>query len=159
MDYHSFLKTKLEHRHPDGVDINPSQIHESLHPFQRDLVTWAAKVGRAALFADTGLGKTRMQIEWGRLVTDQTVLILAPLAVVQQTIREGASIGVPIRYSRDGDIGADKFIITNYERLDLFNPEYFGALVLDESSILKDFTSKTKKSMVEFAGEIPYRLA
>src|SRR5690606_27115178 len=99
MDYHDFLESK-RFRAPDaGPPIDPSELHESLFPFQRDLVAWAVRKGRAAIFADTGLGKTRMQLEWARSMGVPT-LILAPLAVAHQTIREAAELGIETGYAR-----------------------------------------------------------
>jgi hypothetical protein len=114
--------------------------------------------GRAALFETTGLGKTRQQIEWARL-TGERALICAPLAVAQQTVREGAAIGVSIRYARSmADAAPDGLTITNYEMIHAFDPSAFGAVVLDESSILKNFEGKVRTQLIRSFSDTPYRL-
>lgn len=156
MNYTDFLKTKRIIVSSVGRGIEAQDIHPSLFPFQRDLVRWAARKGRAAIFADAGLGKTRMQIEWARLMGEKT-LIVAPLSVARQTIREGEVIGVEINYSRDGQ--SDSLItITNYDMIEKFNPDDFGAVVLDESSILKSLDGETRKLLTDMFANTPYRL-
>lgn len=156
MDYQEFLASKTLVVQPSGHTIDPTDIHDSLFPFQRDLVRWAIRKGRAAIFADTGLGKTRMQIEWARLTGERT-LIVAPLAVAQQTVREGAEIGVDITYARAPVDAA--ITIVNYEMLDRFDPADYGAVVLDESSILKNHTGATRNALIAAFADTPYRLA
>jgi superfamily II DNA or RNA helicase len=136
-------------------------VHPSLFPFQADIVRWSVHLGRAAIFADTGLGKTRMQIEWARLVTSERVLILSPLAVAHQTIAEGARLGVVITYCRDMDQvkAGERISIANYEMLAHFEPSFFDAVVLDESSILKSYSGKTKRALVDLFSSTKYRLA
>ena len=97
--YEEFLRSKRLVANPSGLEVDPGEIHPSLYQFQRDLTKWALRKGRGAIFADTGLGKTRMQIEWARL-TGQRTLIVAPLAVARQTVQEAASIGVDVSYVR-----------------------------------------------------------
>lgn len=155
-DYHDFLKTKRIIVPSVGKTIDPDAINPILFPFQRDLVVWSCRKGRAAIFADAGLGKSFMQIEWARLMGEKT-LIIAPLSVAQQTIREGHKIGVEINYSRDGQALGD-ITITNYEMVDKFNPAEFGAVVLDESSILKSLDGETRKLLTEMFTHTPYRL-
>ena len=155
--YTSFLASKalrVEMRGPDCVaaDVNPM-----LFPFQRDLTAWAVRKGRAALFADTGLGKTFMQVEWARLIGDRT-LILAPLAVARQTVREAAKLGIAVTYARSQAEASDGITITNYEMLDAFDASAFGAVVLDESSILKALDGKTRQRLTEAFANTPYRL-
>src|SRR4051812_24726680 len=99
-EYHDFLAGKRKVVADDGVDVDPADLHPSLFPFQRAIAVWALRKGRAAVFADTGLGKTRLQVEWARL-TGQRALILAPLAVAHQTVREAAAIGVDVAYVHD----------------------------------------------------------
>lgn len=156
MDYQDFLTSKTIVVRPAGHRIEDEAIHPSLFPFQRDLVRWAIRKGRAAIFADTGLGKTRMQIEWARLTGERT-LIVAPLAVAQQTVREGAEVGVEIVYARKPV--DDPIVITNYEMVEHFNPDDFGAVVLDESSILKNYSGVTRNKLIEMFSATPYRLA
>ena len=156
MSYAEFLASKRLRFESSGIDVPGDCIHEMLFPFQRDLTRWALRKGRAAIFADTGLGKTFMQIEWARL-SGQKALIVAPLTVARQTVRESAKIGVDVTYSRDGT-PANGITITNYEMIEKFTPLDFGAVVLDESSILKGLTSKTRAKLIDMFSETPYRL-
>jgi DNA modification methylase len=158
MDYQDFLASKQLVFKSTGKDINRDDVHPMLFEFQRDLVTWSARKGRAALFADTGLGKTFMQLEWARLMGERT-LILAPLSVARQTAREGAKIGIDVHYTRSGDDLTDGINITNYEMVSHFDAADFGAVVLDESSILKSLDGKTRKTLTDMFCETPYRLA
>jgi SNF2 family DNA or RNA helicase len=156
--YADFLTSKAIVVQPSGRDVSPDEIHPSLFPFQRDMTRWAVRKGRAALFEYTGLGKTRQQIEWARLTGERT-LMLAPLAVARQTIREGAAIDVEIRYARSQvDAAPTGLTITNYEMLHAFDPGAFGAVVLDESSILKNFEGKTRTGLIRAFVRTPYRL-
>lgn len=155
-NYSEFLKTKRIIVPAYGKDVDPSEVNTTLFDFQRDLVLWACRKGRAAIFADTGLGKTRMQLEWARLMGVKT-LIVAPLSVANQTVNEGRKIGVEVVYSRTG--AADtQLTITNYEMIEHFNPADFEAVVLDESSILKALDGKTRKLLTEMFADTPYRL-
>lgn len=158
MSYARFLEGKRRVVHNDGHDVEPGEIHGSLFDFQRDITRWALRKGRAAVFADTGLGKTRIQVEWARL-TGKPTLILAPLAVAHQTVVEADSIGVDVQYAKSQADVDGPLTITNYERLHLFDPSKFGAVVLDESSILKSFSGTTKKALVRSFRDTPYRLA
>lgn len=159
MSYTDFLAHKKARVNPAGVTVPASAVNATLHPFQRDIVQWAARVGRAAIWADTGLGKTFMQIDWARHMTDDVALIAAPLAVCQQTVREAAKLGVTAQYVRDGVGLTPGLWVTNYEMIDSFNPDEIGAFVLDESSILKSSTGKTRTKLIEWASRIPYRLS
>src|SRR6267378_2161213 len=117
--YRRFLASKQIVLESSGMEIEPSQLNPLLFEFQRDIVKWALHKGRAAIFCDCGLGKTFMQLEWARFVPGK-VLILAPLAVAQQTEREGAKFGIEVVYSRKP---VDRKIqITNYEMIDHFSP-------------------------------------
>ena len=156
MNYEKFVATKSAWTAFPGID--DAVIGGHLFPHQRDLVRWALRKGRAAVFADTGLGKTAMQIEWARHVAQRgRVLILAPLAVAPQTVVEAKRFGVDISY-RQVDAG-DRITITNYERLSAFNPADFAGIVLDESSILKAFDGKTRNAIVGGFAATPFRLA
>jgi hypothetical protein len=149
--YADFLSSKSLIAPMGGVDANDDDIHPSLFPFQRQLVLWALRKGRCGLFCDTGLGKTRMQVEWARLTGERT-LILAPLAVARQTVAEAAALGVDLIYARS-QADAGRLTITNYEMLPHFDPAAFGAVVLDESSILKSQDGKTRAALIAaFAG-------
>src|ERR1043165_9920517 len=98
-DYQEFLESKRLLVPAAGREVNDAEVNPALFPFQRQLVRWAVRKGRASLFCTTGMGKTRMQLEWARLVGERT-LILAPLAVARQTVREGEAIGIPVTYAR-----------------------------------------------------------
>jgi DNA modification methylase len=152
MTYEEFLKTKAVDAPRTGFDAG--QIHESAKPFQTDIIRWALKRGRAAIFADTGLGKTFMQLEWARHVAENVgpVLILAPLAVAAQTVREAQKFGIKGVAHVHAPSG-DSIQVTNYEKLHKFNPSDYAGVVLDESSILKSYMGKTKRAIIDaFAG-------
>lgn len=159
MDYAAFLATKEQHAQVFGHEINLTDVHPMLHDWQAHLVQWACHVGRCAIWADTGLGKTLMQIEWARLSGERT-LILAPLAVCAQTVREAAKVGVQAAYARDDtEAEGPGLWITNYERLHLFDADGFDAVVLDEASILKQSDGKTRTALIEWASHVRRRLA
>lgn len=157
-DYEAFLKTK-EPVDPD-TGIEPTgDINPMLYDFQRDLVVWALRRGRAALFCDCGLGKTPMQLEWARHVPGRT-LILAPLAVAKQTIKEGEKFGIECVYARSqANVPDQKIVVTNYEMLGHFDISKFNAVVLDESSILKAYDGKTRTMLISAFNQTPFRLA
>lgn len=137
--------------------LDPSDIAPHLFQFQADIVRWALRRGRAAIFADTGLGKTFMQIEWARHVLPHgRVLCLTPLAVAQQTVAEASKAGVHAVYARH-DTG-EPFTVTNYEMLHAFDPGDFAGVILDESSILKAFDGKTRTALIDAFRDTPYRL-
>jgi len=157
-DYHALLETKVRRATSTGRNISPEDINPILFPFQRDLTAWAVQKGRAAIFADTGLGKTLMQIEWARLM-DEPTLIIAPLSVARQTVREAKNkLGLDIQYARSQTESNGGITITNYEMIDKFDPRQFGAVVLDESSILKSLAGKTKRKLITMFHQTPYRL-
>jgi len=157
-DYKEYLYQK-SHFSKD-VGFTPNFLPDYLFDFQRALTEWAVKKGRAAIFADCGLGKTPMQLVWAENVvrhTNKNVLILTPLAVSYQTLREAEKFDVGCKRSSDGKIKS-KITITNYERLCHFNAVDFIGVVCDESSILKNFNGKRKAEITEFMKKIPYRL-
>ena len=155
-DYATFLARKQ--RVWTGHAIEPQPIPSQLFPFQSSIVRWAMRKGRAAVFADCGLGKSFMQLAWANAVPGR-VLILAPLCVAEQTVGEGAKLGIPVTYARGQAGGGDsKIVITNYERLDNFDVSAFAGVVLDESSILKSFDGKTRTKLIAAFGRTPYRL-
>ena len=160
MNYNDFVGNKLGISVPTGI-ASHGELSRSLFPHQRALTEWALRRGRAAIFADTGLGKTRMQIEWAHVVHQHTarpVLILAPLAVAAQTVTEGAAIGVQIQHCREiGDVRAG-INITNYDRLHRFDPSVFGGVVLDESSCIKHHDAKTLRVLLEAFADTPFKL-
>jgi superfamily II DNA or RNA helicase len=158
--YSQFIASKS--RYVDPVGFEPRMVSERLYPFQCDLTRWAARLGRAGIFADCGMGKTPMQLEWARLVhehTNKNVLILAPLAVGKQTAREAERFGIEARYCRKGFFAQDGITITNYEMIEHFNPADFVGVVLDESSILKSYSGATRNKILEAFSRTPYRLA
>jgi len=141
--------------------FDPLWLPDFLFDFQRELVTWATRKGRAAIFADTGLGKTPMQLVWAENVVRKTggrVLILTPLAVAWQTEREAKKFGIDARVSRDGAIDKSQILITNYERLHYFNRDDFVGTVCDESGCIKNFDGVRKAAVTEFMRMQPYRL-
>jgi len=155
-DYRDFIASKERKAEPAGFDSDG--CHESLFDHQTAIVRWAVRMGRAAIFADTGLGKTRMQLDWARQVVAHTgmpVLLLAPLAVGDQTIAEAAEMGISA-----GGLGSGCDVeITNYERLHHVDVPVFGGVVLDESSILKSYNGSVRTALIEAFRDIPYRLA
>jgi len=154
-NYSEWVAAKGKSSEFGGLDYVPSPV---LYPHQQDLVRWALARGRAAIFADTGLGKTRMQVEWARTVAAVgRVLLVAPLAVAEQTAREAASIGVDLGYRRADD--GSRIVITNYDMIDHFDASKFAGVVLDESSILKSFNGATRTTLIDMFGATPYRLA
>ncbi len=155
-NYKKFLKSKsIIHKTPG---INPREPHEILFPFQRDITKWALRRGRACIFADCGMGKTFMQLEWARQIPGD-VLILAPLSVASQTINEAAKLGCFAHYCRDQFDVKPGITITNYEMLDHFDASKFTGIVLDESSIIKHFDGKTRREIIERFSDTPFRLA
>lgn len=159
--YHEFIATKRKSIPDAGFDATVKSAH--LFPFQRRIVAMALRKGRFAIFADTGLGKTRMQLTWAKAVvkhTGRNVLILAPLAVAQQTIAEAHRIGIhEIAYCRHQEEVQRGITITNYEMLEHFDPSQFVGVVLDESSRIKSYDSKTRDQVLSAFAHTPYRLA
>ncbi|QBP30731.1 DNA helicase [Mycobacterium phage SwagPigglett] len=161
MSYTEFLSRKKAQADIPGREIPASDVHPMLHDWQNDLVRWAVRTSRAALWADTGMGKTVMQLEWARLSGDRP-LIVAPLAVCAQTVREANKLDVTAEYVAEPDpdmFRRAQIIVTNYERLHNFSPDMFDAVVLDESSILKQSDGKTRTMLIDWAAHIPHRLA
>lgn len=162
MDYIEFLKTKQIIHQSTGLDVDRESLSPLLFEFQKDLTRWSLLKGRSALFASTGLGKTFMQVDWANQVhqnTGENVLILAPLAVSQQTVREAKKLGIavtPCRTQADVKPGIN---ITNYEMLQHFNPAKFGGVVVDESSILKSFTGKLRQQITDAFVHTPFKLS
>lgn len=160
MNYQDYLRSKERVTPALGFEAaDPSPL---LYPFQRDIVRWACRMGRAAIFADCGTGKTPMQLEFAAQVrrhvgADSSALILAPLSVAQQTVREGEKFGIEARYLREDD-GQAGIIVANYEMLEHFDVSRFTAVVLDESSILKAQNGKTRNALIQACSQVPYRL-
>lgn len=160
MTYQDFIESKRKKVMDAGITIDHAADY--LYDWQEHVVKWAVKKGRAAIFADCGLGKTPMQLTWAKHMREHSrrpVLILAPLAVAQQTRREGEKFGIEVNICRDQESATDGINIANYEMLHHFDPEKFGVLVLDESSILKNFDGTYRKLITRFASHQQYRLA
>ncbi len=162
LDYQSFLQKKTFVLESMGFDIDQSDLNPRLFQFQKDIVRWALAKGRAAVFTDCGTGKSAIQLEWAKKINELTggdVLIVAPLAVVDQTRREGIKFNVDVRIcSRQEDV-MPGISITNYEKLDHFVAKHFTAVVLDESSILKSYSGKMRNQIIDCFRETPYKLA
>lgn len=161
MDYEAFIAQKRRQERPTGH--TPGELNSNLFDFQRAIVAWAVRRGRAAIFADTGLGKTLMQLSWAHEVASHTggcVLILAPLAVSEQTIEQGRTFGIDVsRVPHGADCGESGIWITNYERMDAIDFSALTGVVLDESSILKSHDGKTRTALIDACQGIPYRLS
>jgi len=160
MNYDEFVATKR--RAEVATGHNPEHMNEHLFDFQHAIVSWAVRRGRAAIFADTGLGKTLMQLSWADEVarhTGRPVMIFAPLAVSEQTIEQGKNFGIDVERHSGADLFGPHVYITNYERMDAVNFEQLSGVVLDESSILKAQTGKTRTKLIENCQCIPYRLS
>lgn len=161
MKYEEFVKSKRRTEVPTGH--NPGELNQHLFDFQRTIVAWAVRRGRAAIFADTGLGKTLMQLSWAHEVASHTggaVLVLAPLAVSEQTIEQGAKFGIEVKRVPKGEsVDGAGIWITNYERMDAIDFASLAGLVLDESSILKSHDGKTRANIIEQSQMVPYRLS
>lgn len=158
--YRSFLENK-------SVDFTSSgfvtdNLNNGLFGFQKDIVKWALAKGRAAIFADCGLGKTFMQLEWAYKVYEReggNILILAPLSVAEQTKQEGKKFGIDVNVCQTWSDIKEGINITNYEKLKYFKNVEFTGVVLDESSILKSFTGKTRNELINMFCKVPFRLA
>lgn len=159
MDYSEFLNSKEYKVKESGKIIDRNNIHPIIFEWQKDIIMWSTKKGRCAIFLDTGLGKTFIQLEWARLMNENTLLI-APLSVARQTVRESHKIGLDIKYVRSqSEINTDnKIWITNYEMIEQFDYSKFNAVVLDESSILKSVSGSTRQKLTELCRDVPYRL-
>nr|DAX75827.1 MAG TPA: Helicase of the snf2 rad54 family [Caudoviricetes sp.] len=164
MEYLDFLKTKQVKIQKSGFNVENKDLNPILFDFQKYCVKKALSAGKYALFEDCGLGKTLQQLEWAKHVSEHTnkpVIILAPLGVIHQTIKEGAKFGYNVSEISltvfDQDLKAGIYI-TNYDNLENIDPYLFGGVVLDESSILKNFNGKTKKQLVDDFNETPYKL-
>ena len=161
MNYEEFVARKR--RNEVATGHAPVDLNEHLFDFQHAIVSWAVRRGRSAIFADTGLGKTLMQLSWADEVATHTggmVLVLAPLAVSEQTIEQGSTFGIEVRrVPHGGTPDAPGVWITNYERMDAIDFTDLHGLVLDESSILKAHDGKTRQRIIDAAQGVPYRLS
>lgn len=161
MEYSDFLVCKAVSGTSAGVDVIPDLCPHH-HPLQRECAEFALRIGRAALFLDTGLGKSLIAIDWSRIVaahTGKPVLILTPLAVAPQFVREAEKFGLSCRHIRSADEVTEVGVyVSNYERLHLLDPALWSGVVLDESSILKNFTGKMRRALQEAFAATPFRL-
>jgi DNA modification methylase len=161
LDYEAFVKNKR--RSEVATGHKPGELNEHLFDFQHAIVSWAVRRGRAAIFADTGLGKTLMQISWADEVASHNggiVVIIAPLAVSEQTIEQGKTFGIDVKRIPHGEAPTEPGIwITNYERIDAIDFTELHGIVLDESSILKSHNGKTRTAIIESCQSVPYRLS
>ena len=160
--YHELIAAKRIKAQPAGL-ANVPDLAPCLKPHQAHVVDFALRQGRAAMFLDTGLGKTLSALEWGRVVVEHSnrpVLMLAPLAVAGQHEREAQRFGIDAVSVREPEqVAGARIYITNYDRLAKFNPDDFAGVVLDESSILKSFNGKTTRALIDAFRHTPFRLA
>ena len=159
MDYGEFLKQKHLRHEPTG--FTTEQINPLLFDWQQEIVKWSLKTGRSALFESCGLGKTPQQLEWAQKVVEHTnkpVIVFAPVAVANQTAREGKKFSIPVNICRDGRDVIKGVNVTNYEKLHKFDVSVFSGVVLDESSILSSFMGKTKQALQVAFRNTPYKL-
>lgn len=162
MQYEDFINSKSKTFENMGIDVDRNSLNPNMFEFQKDIVRWALKKGRAAIFAECGLGKTLMQLSWADEIHKHTggkILVLAPLAVAPQTKEEGEKFGIKVNICESQDDVTDGINITNYEKINKFVGNSFQAVVLDESSILKSFTSSTRNKLIENFSKVPFRLA
>ena len=162
MNYEEFLSNKRFVLESSGFDIDISELNPKLFQYEKDVVRWALKKGKACIFSDCGTGKTAMQLEWANKVHEHTggkILILAPLAVAEQTKREGEKFGISVTVCENQNDCVNGINITNYEKLDRFVAKEFVGIVLDESSILKSYSGKVRTSIINNFHEVPYKLA
>jgi hypothetical protein len=162
-EYQDFINQKaVSALHTDSIQVDASELNPMLYSFQRDIVRWALAKGRAAIFADCGMGKTPMQLEWADQIIKARggmALILAPLAVASQTVSEGMKFGIQVHLCETAEDLQPGINITNYEKLGKFEGAAFTAVVLDESSILKSFSGKVRNRIIDFFSTTPFRLA
>jgi hypothetical protein len=162
VSYEDFLVQKQIVAAPQGIGVSTSALHPRLFDWQAAITSWALRRGRSALIEDCGLGKTFQQLEWSRQIHlrhGYDILILAPLAVAEQTKAEGEKFDIPVNLCRDGSQVQPGINITNYELLHRFDTRRFAAVVLDESSILKSHTGQTRNQIIDLFAHTEYRLA
>lgn len=163
--YRDFLQSKKITTPKVGFDITRESIHPMLFDFQKDIVKWAVRVGRCAVFANVGMGKTYISAEWARQLhihTQSNVLFVAPLLVVHQTIEKVKALGMDLRFARsqdEVDLSLTPYWVTNYHNIHKFDASQFQAVVLDESSVLKSFRGPRKVLLVKMFKDTRYKLA
>lgn len=159
--YNEFLKSKIINYQASGFEVKLESLNPMLFDWQKILVRWSLFKGRSAIFADCGLGKTPMQLEWTNQIYKKTkgkLLIFAPLAVSIQTKQEGEKFGIKVNICKDQSDAKNGINITNYERMEKFDPSEFIGVVLDESSILKNFAGKIRNYIINAFLYTPYKL-
>ncbi len=162
VEYQEFLKRKRFVLESSGFDIDQEQLNPKLYAYEKDIVRWALKKGKACIFSDCGTGKTAMQLEWAwrvHLHTHGKVLIFAPLAVAEQTKKEGAAFGISVHICTSQEDCQPGINITNYEKMDRFVAKEFTGIVIDESSVLKSYSGKIRNAFLNNYHEVPYKLA
>ena len=158
MNYQEFLANKSQTVSPGGFE--PLWMPDFLYDFQKSLLDWSVRKGKCAIFADCGLGKTPLALAWAENIfrkTGRPVIIITPLAVAQQFVREGQKFGIDVQHSKTGTI-MPRITVTNYERLHYFNPDDFAGVVCDESSAIKAFDGKRRKQVTRFLSKVQYRM-
>lgn len=161
MQYSEFIESKAISIAGTGIEYEVN-LNDSLFHYQKDIVKWALRKGRAAIFADCGMGKSLMQLEWANHVhghTKKPVIILAPLAVASQTVNEGKKFGIDVNLCRDQSDFKDGINILNYEIIHKFDLSNIGGVVLDESSILKASNGKTRNLLIDTFKHTQFKLA
>ena len=163
MTYKEFIKSKEIASINEGIQFDRQELNKSLFPYQLDIVAWALTKGRCAIFSDCGTGKTIMQLAWADIICKHTggkAILICPLSVAEQTRREAVKFGIhsPVKVCRSQDDVIKGINITNYEMLQHFEPDAFNCVVLDESSILKSFTSATRNELIDAFVRTPFKL-
>lgn len=160
--YEQFLANKRFHPNPSGLTKLP-KLNQKMFPHQKEVTSWALRLGKSAAFLGTGMGKSFIELEWSRIISSHAgapVILVAPLAVAHQMLREADKEGINgVAYYKDGDKITTPIVVTNYERLDNFDVGKFAGVALDESSILKSFDGKTRSTLIEMFQQTPFRLA
>lgn len=162
-NYKDFIKSKEIESINAGINFDMSELNQKMFQYQKDIVAWALKKGRCAIFSDCGTGKTIMQLSWTDIICQHTggrALLICPLSVAEQTRREAVKFGIisPVKVCRTQADVVDGINITNYEILSHFNTYEFNCVVLDESSILKSFTSTTRNQLIDCFVRTPFKL-
>lgn len=161
--YEKFIKSKEIESINEGIAFSRKELNKNLFPYQSDIVAWALKKGRCAIFSDCGTGKTIMQLAWADMIHKRTggkVILICPLSVAEQTRREAVKFHIqsPVKVCRNQSDVISGINITNYEMLQHFEPDAFNCVVLDESSILKSFTSATRNELIDAFARTPFKL-
>ena len=161
MEYQDFLESKKIEYQPSGIEVGIDDLSPQMFDFQKAITRWCLMKGKSAVFAGCGLGKTIISLEWSKhLITlDKNILILAPLAVTYQTVEEGKKFNIKVNICESQKDVKKGINITNYEKLQKFDCLFFEGIVIDESSCLKDFTSKNRNTIIESFQNTPFKLA